>query len=154
MKWPCRMMWQIKPTGPPGEDVWTPDTKLDKILTYCKRFPKMTFWLSDQHEVMRSFYKSIYLLSLGILADKMACCWRWGGYSARKCLSRHRLLVLFFVAQVGKRNFFKESPTSRGAHICIDLICRKRNIQWYKKIWKNQFEIRRYLIKFIKSKQE
>ena len=61
---------------------------------------------------------------------------------------------MFFVAPLAERRFFKESPAFSAAHTCTDLIWRKRNMQWYKKIWTNQFEVKKYLVNFIKSKNE
>ena len=49
--------------------------------------------------------------------------------------------IIFFVALV--RTFFKESPAFWGAHTSTDLVLRKGNMQWYKKTWTNQFEVRR-----------
>ena len=46
--------------------------------------------------------------------------------------------------------FFKESPSLWG----FDLIWIKYNMQWYKKILKNQFEVKRNLVKSIKPKNE
>ena len=41
-------------------------TKLAMVLTQCKRFPNMTFWSSDQHEVLWPFEKCICSLRIHI----------------------------------------------------------------------------------------
>ena len=68
------------------------------VLTYCEKLPHLalrTLWSSDQQVVTWQFKKFLFLLSQGFWPLKLAGCWLQGGGSARKCLSCHRLLVVF-----------------------------------------------------------
>ena len=94
--WPCKITWQIK--------------NIVSLLPTCLWPPKLTEWwlilrgsfpyrhmtlnkvvfVVDFRDNLKNY---ISLLSQDLWPLKLAACWLWGKDSARKRLSRHRLVV-------------------------------------------------------------